>query len=256
MKYSCKHCEYNTDNKYRYERHLSTKRHKKNVTTYVTVNNKFICKICNKSFSIKNKSRHMKLCEAEQCKIELENLKKKMVEILLKQNEAYCTRPIINNIDNSVTNNNIFNCKSYNFIINNYTNAYNIEDLMEPDLTVAEKKMLNEKGHILGYIDFIKQRCIDDIELDKRAFHCLDTSRNKYILHTKGKWQIDQDGFDLIQSTYPKIKGHFLPDKCKDINVIINENIRLGEFYRTRDKTLRDISRMCSLSNNIMKTIN
>jgi hypothetical protein len=156
---------------------------------------------------------------------------------------------------NNTTNNNVFNCKSYNFVINNYTDAYNIEDLMAPELTAEEKKMLDENGHIVGYINLMKTRCIDNVDLEKRAFHCIDTSRNKYMLHKEGAWNIDHDGLELIQSTYPKVKDHFIPEGCDDIDKIIREHARLGHFYSTRGKTLDDIGRMTSLSSNIITNL-
>ena len=69
--FNCKSCNYETDNKYNYDRHLKTKRHLKilnfgpSVVHQLSINCPSIydCKICNKSFSTQSSlSKHHKKC--------------------------------------------------------------------------------------------------------------------------------------------------------------------------------------------------
>lgn len=75
----------------------------------------------------------------------------------------------------NITNNNCsttnkINQNNYNmyYIINNFKNAENIEDLMAPPLTDEELVYIQENGSILGSYKVIKDRCITDKDLDKR----------------------------------------------------------------------------------------
>ena len=63
--------------------------------------------------------------------------------------------------------------------------AKNYSDLMKHPLTNDEIEYINEYGLTSGCYKMIKDRCITNIKLEERPMHCVDPSRNKYILYEK-----------------------------------------------------------------------
>ena len=88
-----------------------------------------------------------------------------------------------NGNNNIVYNDNKKNVNMF-YIINNYTEANNFEALMNPYLSPNETKYIQAKGVVSGGYQLLHDRCISGIDVDKRPFHCVDNSRNKYMLRT------------------------------------------------------------------------
>ena len=230
--YICKVCKYSTEKKSNYNRHLNSKKH---INLQKTFNNmpksaypipnlaepipklakkkellnNFSCKYCGGNFARVNRSRHYSRCKVKQNietiklqkkieKLEEENkqqaeeireLEKGFIEFM-KNNKTTMINNTVNNNDN----------RQYNmfYIINNYKDAHNIEDLINTPLTDKEKKYIIDNGSTLGCYYILKSRCIDEIDVDKRPFYCIDTSRCKYLLRRKNEWNVDQQGETII----------------------------------------------------------
>ena len=81
----CEKCDFSTDNKNKYERHINTQKHLNKYKGYIkTDNNVLICNSCNKQFkSIKTINQHMKLyCNKN-------NIIKEDVDLLKTNNNEY-----------------------------------------------------------------------------------------------------------------------------------------------------------------------
>jgi vacuolar-type H+-ATPase subunit I/STV1 len=142
------------------------------------LNKQFICEYCNKPKNLSHKSRHYLHCKAKkdtesnELKKKIEELKKenKRIEQLEEENKEL--REIekdflkfmkdyvktLQNTNNTVTNINSNNDnRQYNmfYIINNYKDAHNIEDLINSPLTKEEKQYILDNGSTLGcYIQY------------------------------------------------------------------------------------------------------
>ena len=65
--------------------------------------------------------------------------------------------------------------------------------------------------------------------------HCVDTSRNKYLLYTQNKWKVDNNGQKILDTAINKIKGLY--------DTIINYN----DSIDVRDKKLKNIGEFIDL---------
>jgi CDGSH-type Zn-finger protein len=86
--YSCDKCQYKTNNKTEYNRHLSTQKHE--MDTLDTSENAFVCK-CGKSYKYsQGLSKHKKVCNNEGSNkiiTELVKQNKELNDIILEQNK-------------------------------------------------------------------------------------------------------------------------------------------------------------------------
>jgi predicted transcriptional regulator len=190
--YNCKKCNYTTEKKFNFNKHCKTKKHIENYNYPKTdrnypkidrnypkidssnISDIYFCEYCNKKFTFdNNKIRHYKTCKIK--KQIKENSKDKIIEELQKKLEEKdgqlekmldFMKTLVNN-DNPITNNNItnntnntnnkINNNNYNmyYIINNYKDADNIEDVLESPLTQEELDYIDKNGSILGsYIQY------------------------------------------------------------------------------------------------------
>lgn len=234
------------------------------------------CAYCDKLVSTKrNLSRHYKTCtkkqvldvekskdkiinklliENNQCKQqkeELERLNKKVVKEKQKLEKEYfdfikdVASSKNSKIDINQTNYNMYNMY---YVANHFKDAHNIEDLMAPALTVEEKSFIENNGPIVGCHKLIKDRCIDGIDIDKRPLHCVDTSRNKFMLRTNDDWIIDQQGKIILDTTSDKIKKLYTLDNTSTQNL---EKLIELHSKKDRSKIINYLSSKTMLKNSL-----
>jgi hypothetical protein len=137
------------------------------------------------------------------------------------------------------------------FVISNFTEAYNYEDLMAPDLTPEEIELVGDDTGIVACFKLLKSRCIDGIAIDKRPLHLVDVARKKYLIRTKGNWIHDQGGHKLIKGVTDKIKNLLEVNQDKDSpEEIIHKNQQLIELYQNSYKILPYVNDHIILKNN------
>ena len=135
------------------------------------------------------KLKYEKEVISKQFNEETEKLKQEIREIE-KEYLDFMKSVAKNNISSTTINNN--NTVNMYYIINNYTEAYNYEDLMKKPLTEEEIRYISEKGALAGCYNLIANRCINGVELERRPLHCVDTARNKYLLRKDDDWLVDE----------------------------------------------------------------
>ena len=255
-RYSCKICNFNTNKKFDYNRHLKTRKHNNNVSKNnvkqhrqippTTVqnrphydscdSNKFTCEYCNKTFRKDNKLRHLRRCKA-------------------KKDEVKILKQTINNINNNnINNNNITNNDNRQlnmyYVINNYKEACNYSDLMDKPLTKEELDYLFENGPTLGCLNLIKSRCLNDLGKDKRPFHCVDSSRDKYLLREKDDWEIDLKGEKIMNKAINTTRDNYK----YDLEELGDAMIKMGELLKLeqngKKEILKDVKKKSLLKNN------
>ena len=154
-------------------------------------------------------------------------------------------------------NKTINNIRSLNiyFIVNEYDEALNYEDRMRDPITKKERKGIIRYGGIQGCYNILYNRCIKDITLDKRPFHCVDESRSKYVLRTKDKWEIDKGAVEILEGIYPRVVQICAPKKMKDISEwkrYNKENNRMIELSKGKGKILKKLNEVSLLKNNMV----
>jgi DNA-binding phage protein len=218
-----------TKNKYDFNKHCKTKKHKEKlhppvveddppimegrppIAEGVLKGENFVCKYCKEDFLKKNRNRHYNRCKSKKdydvnSKIkELEQLTNNLQERLDKKDEQFVKKiyemdsqfkelqsytecrekemidfmkTIATNNQTNITNNNCNNKNTnYNmyYVINNFTEAENIEDIMKAPFTKEELDYIEKNGSILGSYNLIKGRCVEDKDVSKRPVHCSKT---------------------------------------------------------------------------------
>ena len=277
-KFSCVYCNYFTDKQYSYNKHLNTKKHTLNYNIYLLKNDENISKTCEIVPEVietkciycnilitdpSNKSRHYKLCKVKQIKTELqvmfnkekEELKEELQEKINKEKEEKKELEknykdiqteyfeLIKKISNNEIGSNNNNINTYNtcYVINNYKDAYNYDEIMEKSLTDEEKKYLHENGPLCACLNIILTRCIEKLELEKRPFHCVDQSRQKILLRNNNEWNIDNKAQEIIKKCYNLL--------CDEWNIT---DINIDPY-----KYVEDCQKLASvvIDNNLSKTI-
>ena len=236
-----------------------------------------MCRFCNKIFSGKNIYRHIKNCK-DRVKLEesdkdhiidklksslqeeqnkISKLEKQFKDHVVESNKTLeamskrweestdryekMSKKIVEKEDTPTVN-------QYNmyYIINNYTNAQNIEDLMDKPLTDEEKKYF-DSGSLSGCLQLLKNRCVENIDLPDRPIHCLDISRDKFLLRSEDNWKIDVNGEKIIDSAHPLIKPLYPLDKDDDIEKMIHNNDQMIALELNRKKILKELSKNTTL---------
>lgn len=180
-----------------------------------------VCAYCQKKISnTKNLKRHYKTCKKKP-KYELnliikekdekiKKLEKEKERIedekdLLEEEYFNFMKRIAEKSRNNITYN---DHKSVNmfFIMRNYKDAKNFEALMNPELTNSEIKNIKQSSVQAGVYNLINNRCIEGVDVEDRPFHCVDDSRNKYLLHTSNDWKVDKNANKIIGEAINKVR--------------------------------------------------
>jgi len=290
-KFNCEICKYSTNRLYCYNKHLNTKKHIDNENKNTipkngieipkngigVPKNGIKCCYCNKIIKFKNHlKRHYDTCkekiikeknevinklqkiekEKDDLKLKCKQEKKDLLEQLETVENEYLEllKKIANGEipSNTTINNNTINMY---YIINNYKDAYNYEDLIKKPLTKEEIEYINENGPTAGCYKVIENRCIKDIELAKRPFHCLDDARSKYMLRVNNNWDIDKKADRILTATYPKIRPLFPYEDVDKQTEINNVNKLLDMETKGKHKIINELNKKTLLKKNIKKKL-
>jgi len=254
--YSCKMCNYLTDKKNNYNRHILTQKHiRNNLATNGNKNeqkepNIFLCRKCNKDFlSRSGLWRHI---NKNNCKIieddnkllynssnnlllsndviiEILKDNKELRSIIIKQQEQISELiPKIGN--NNTTNNNTQNNK---FNINVFLNeqckdALNMSDFIK-SLHVSLEQLDFTKQN--GLVDGLSKTIIDNINklsIYQRPLHCTDTKRETLYIKDKDSWCKDE--------SKEKIKNVIKKASNKNYNALIEWKSENPDFLENDEK--------------------
>ena len=175
--YICNECKFYTNKKENYMRHCKTAKHANMKVAKLTCENE---KLMQQIESLKNELNFFKLSFTN------------------RNNELELLR--------AITKNKLMKNTPTSYIINNYSNAPDIE---EPNLEENFERYSNLKGDI-GFAELIKKLYCEDIEPENRSIWCIDPSRNKYLLRDEGIWITDLEGKLFCDKTTRKLAGQFL----------------------------------------------
>lgn len=231
--YICNNCNFGTDNKSNWNRHIKTIKHTKGLIwkpkrsnpVYVDNFNKFNCD-CGKQYM--NKSglwKHRKTCnhiesESSDCNLKLIELlkiimKQELTDQLSELEKKICT--------SSTTINNQFNIMVY---LNQYCkNAINLSDFIKSiEVQLSDLEDTGIQGYAYGITQIIS-RNLNKLDMSMRPIQCSDKKRE--IIYVK-----DDDIWDKENST----------DKItKAIMTVTNKNLKqLQQWIDINMKDLND----------------
>ncbi len=210
-KFICKCCDYITSNKYDYDKHLMTPKHKNNQDGSILEVNEskksqkiattYKCN-CEKIFKTHGGLwKHKKKCISSNI-VTTENTTE-LVTYLMKENAEIknmlfevCKRDTVavNNTMNNTVNNS--NNKSFNlnvFLNETCKDAMNMKDFIDSmQITLSD---IEDMGR-LGYVDGLSNIIIKNlraIDVHLRPVHCTDQRRETMYVKEKDKWTKDED---------------------------------------------------------------
>lgn len=251
QEYICEDCDYKTDRKSKYDRHITTRKHQMFTNVYKMLTEKGPVHTCDCGKIYKYRQslyKHKKTCsevnkESSQIDPSLVmklineniNLQKQMSE----QQETYQKQiseliPCVGNNNNNKFNINVFlneTCKD----------AMTLTDFVNNlELTLSDLDIVGEHGYLKGMSDIFINR-LKQIDITKRPIHCSDLKREiLYIKNDELDWkkenpekvevtkainQIHNNNFKQIQNwteEHPHLMVNDHPDQVKYINIISN----------------------------------
>ena len=212
-KYFCKKCDFGSNDKKDYSRHLTTRKHEKKCMdniriTKKTVENVFECELCNKQYKYRSGlSKHNK-CAHPDLDIGTENeknpvntvdknsnideLREMMINMVKVQKK---TVDSFNNLKNMIPKlgNTTYNSKtSINVYLNHYCkDAINIQDFLDNlKISLDDLKYTKDHGYAKGISNiFVNQ--LKNIKPSERPIHCSDKKRLHFYVKDNDSWDKD-----------------------------------------------------------------
>ncbi len=187
--YSCEKCVFVTSNKKDYERHLKSKKHKSKM-------NDFICNVCNKTYKYKSGlCKHNKLCHGvtENKNICITDNKidklEKMVISAISDNKRTIDK-ILPNIGNTY---NTTNKMTINVFLNQQCKeAINMNTFVNNlKLSIDDLKYTTDHGYVKG-ISNIFNKYLQNMPATERPIHCSDRKRMQFYIKDDDMWQKDK----------------------------------------------------------------
>jgi hypothetical protein len=222
-KYSCKKCHYTSRNRFDFDKHLTTTKHK-----MVTNGNEKSPKVarltcdCGRNYKFKSGlSRHQKKCKYKMQK-KTENsgfssqenaiVTKELVMEMIKQREQ--TQELINLCkDRQIIN--YQNCGNKKMTINVFLNekckdAMNLTDFVENlEVSLKDLEYTNEHGYVKGISNIITKH-LTGMKPTERPIHCCDKKRLQFYVKDEDRWEKDDKNVKIDKSiqevTFKQIK--------------------------------------------------
>jgi len=217
-KYHCEKCHYTCKNKYNFQKHLTTTKHKMKQNETQKYNkscqSKLCCDICKTVFKSRTTLwRHKKTCDiTENLNVSLvkkndNNHKENLINTLIQQLADVQTKnqiiteklveqnqTIIKQMANtpSITNTNCNNKMTINMYLNKECkDAMNLADFVDKvQVSLEDLQYTTEYGYVKGISNiFAKQ--LQDMKPTERPIHCSDKKRMQFYVKEEDKWEKD-----------------------------------------------------------------
>lgn len=284
-KYSCKKCDYHTTNKFDWNKHISTTKHKNGNFRVTNKQNllMYICENCGKEYKFKSGlSRHKKKC-METSKTNLLNISTKSRQSINGINNGYdkglsetiklmaqtmanqgnILEKLIesqNEMIPKLGNNNNNNVSINIFLNKKCTDAMNLSDFVNNiKISLEDLEYTNEHGYVKG-ISNIFQKNLTDLKATERPIHCSDKKRLQFYVKDEDKWEKDithekmNKGIESIGKQqilqikeWEKHHPDFLEheEQYLEWNQLVS-NMMGGETKKRREKNIENIKKIIS----------
>ena len=222
--YTCLNCDYNTCNKYDYEKHLNTIKHKN--TTLETNGNvletnfskkspkiaTYVCSCGKKYIERSGLWKHKKKCEGEITDKDImmalvkdsSELKKLIIKVIEKDTGNYNNSNNTNHSHNKTFNLNVYlneTCKD----------AINIDEFVKSiKIKMEDLENTGRQGYVEGVTNIIVNN-LNSITTHQRPIHCTDEKREVLYIKSDGEWIKETDKKPILTNA---------------IKTIANENIK------------------------------
>jgi hypothetical protein len=221
-KYCCDICQYNTDKKSNYDKHLGTLRHLKSTESTKVAEKvaessckQFICLHCNASFKERTGLwRHNKTCNLNNDKID--NNEGTLVNYLMNENKELknmiieVCKQIQPGINNTIGNTNMNNSNNKTFNLQVFLNetckdAMNIKEFVDSvQIELNDLENVGKSGYIEGISNIIIKN-LNALEMEKRPIHCTDNKREVIYIKDEDKWEKEEDNKPKLRKLIKEI---------------------------------------------------
>ena len=221
LKFNCEVCDYNTDKKSSYDKHLSTDKHKTNEN-----DSKMVVEDSEKSPKVANYEcecgkiykydsgyyRHKKKClgvSKPSSNDDEDPSDKELIMMLIKQNTQLIQQnaelvktgtnntTILNNSHNTNSHNKTFNLQF--FLNETCKDAMNIMDFVDSiKLQLSDLENVGKMGFVDGISNIIV-KSLNSLDETKRPVHCTDTKREVMYVKDEDKWEKENDSKPKIR---------------------------------------------------------
>jgi len=247
-RFTCINCDYFTDKKSSYDKHLLTSKHIKltNVNTFsnnscpkmIDTNKIFNCKLCDKEFTSRvGLWKHNKKCNGSHLNVtnddnnsditNLTNLTALICELVKSNTDIH--KSVIELCKNGTHNNNsgntnIINSNNKTFNLQVFLNetckdAMNISDFIESvQLQVSDLENVGKVGYIEGISNIIIKN-LQALEVEKRPVHCTDQKREVMYVKEDNIWEKEDEANKKLR---------------KAIRTIAHKNICMFKAFREK----------------------
>jgi|TARA_Y100000389_G_C17342820_1_gene454278 hypothetical protein len=244
-KYFCEKCDYQTDNKKDFTKHLSTAKHKmivndskKSPKIPKTQNNQFVC-VCGKTYKYDSGYyRHKKVCNVEHITV-FEDIQHDNAVItksshehvdtmfeLIKQNQEFKELIVEQNKQimelaqkpTTINNNQKFNLNV--FLNEQCKNAINLSEFLENmELDLEDLTETSRLGYV-GGISRILINKLQELDIYKRPLHCTDMKRETLYIRENDEWSKENHSKQKMTELVNKVANK----NCKNIRQWTDEH--------------------------------
>jgi hypothetical protein len=243
-KYSCEYCQYQTERKSQYTRHLSTNRHKRQIppASILPTNKRIYTCGCGKDYKYRTALvNHEKRCihVVNKQQVEAKALYELVLQSIAKTTEvkekvdelaanAALTNSMVvhNHTQNTVIQNNpTNNYINFNVFLNDYCkDAMTIGDFMKTIQPSIEDIMyMTQHGNKEGIYNILKN-ALSGLQITERPLHCTDVKRHSTYVKEEDGWIVDKE-----QAHLKRLCGETDHVCVKKVVEIIRENPKYQE---------------------------
>lgn len=226
-KYYCEKCDYNTNDRKDWKKHILTRKHKRdtfdikkseksendNTIIHLLEPHKYVCSICNRSYKFNSGlSRHMKKVHLEKTNVEssekllLQQQQEQITQLqqLLKntlENNKKTMDDLIPKLGNNTFNTTTNNKMTINLFLNEHCkDAINLSDFLDQvKLSLEDLVYTKHNGYSKGISNiFVKH--LNDLKPTERPIHCSDIKRLQFYVKDEDKWEKDTEHSKIDQS--------------------------------------------------------
>ena len=223
----CKVCEYITNKKYNYDKHILTVKHSKSIQFFENLAKscqplKHVCKICSKEYKdYSGLWRHKKKCKESIILDDNanENMRKdEIIMMLIKQNAELMKETtevksmimeVLKNAASHQTINNT-NCNNKSFNLNLFLNekckdAMNIMDFVDSiKLQLSDLENVGKTGFVNGISNIIVKN-LKALDETQRPVHCTDKKREVIYVKDEDKWEKEDVEYKKVRKAIKTI---------------------------------------------------
>ena len=227
-KYFCSLCDYITNKKYNYDKHVLTQKHLKSMNyqefpakSMQTITH--VCKYCFKEYKdYSGLWRHKKKCPlptASVASTDETQTKDQIIMLLIKQNSELIKETtevksmmmeVLKNATSYQTINNNTNCHNKSFNLNLFLNekckdAMNIMDFVDSiKLQLSDLENVGKAGFVNG-ISHIIVKNLKALDETQRPVHCTDKKREVIYVKDENKWEKEDTEYKKVRKAIKTI---------------------------------------------------